>query len=336
MSDGYTPDVSEVDEGMVTDQWFIDDGGSLVRVHNVPRQRLFVPLRSDETLPVDFNSILPMRHAEMVFADNTVQQHADDWTVRKDEETGPPWTGQTRFSLNHGSLLEAEQPADEAEAPEMESKDVKKTNSKEKPGKKTLHRRRDRTRQLQRGFWREDREEEQLSILRETLEEFDDQGGKDWHRLDEETPLFEQWKALESANAEVSLVLVSKTARRLKKPQPHMGALEVPLRKSYILLADRFLCTDWEQWTQMSPSAQIRPLIAKDRKLYVAVFGKELGAVVQGDEEDDRWRRLEEDPERKFSDTPQGVEACGEAHPWELGACKYGHNVESFAGFQSK
>ena len=51
----------------------------------------------------------------------------------------------------------------------------------------------------------------------------------------------------------------------------------------------------------MSPASQIRPLIARDRKLYIAIFGKELGAQVQhGDEEDDRWKRLEEDRERKW------------------------------------
>ncbi|CAE7262427.1 RE1, partial [Symbiodinium necroappetens] len=34
-----------------------------------------------------------------------------------------------------------------------------------------------------------------------------------------------------------------------------------------------------EEWYTMSPLAQIRPITAKDRKLYVAVFGKEVGEV---------------------------------------------------------
>ena len=124
-------------------------------------------------------------------------------------------------------------------------------------------------------------------------------------RLDKQSPLFQEWKVFESASAEVALVLMSKSARRLKKPQPVMGAAEAPLRKSFILLKGSFLATDWEQWTQMSPAAQIRPLIAKDRLLYVAVFVRELGSDLRGDEEDDRWRRVEEDRMRKCQALPQ-------------------------------
>eukprot|EP00435_Cladocopium_sp_Y103_P040884 s349_g11.t1 len=305
-SEGYEMSIAD-EEDAVSDQWFIDDDGTLVRSHVIPRHRLFVPMQSDETLPVDFNSIQNLRHSIMQYQDGTTQQHTDDWKVRREEDTGPPWTGQTRFTLLHGAVPEAtleEEPTAE-ELDKLPTTPAAKTSKRKAAKDRTLHRRRDRTRQLQRGFWREDQGEEGMVLLRTTLEVVDEDGGQDWYRVDDESPLFGEWKAAESASTEVTLILASKSARRLKKPQPFLGALEAPLRKSFILLKDSFLCTDWEQWTQMSPAAQIRPLIAKDRLLYVAIFGKELGAEVHGGEEDDRWLRLEEDRQRKWQALPR-------------------------------
>ena len=306
VSSGYVPSIAEEDE--TTDQWFIDDDGALVRSHVVPRNRLFVPRQADPNLPVEYSSIMPIRHTILQHQDGTVQNHTDDWTIRQEEVTNLYWTGQTRFTLDHTPVMDEQQPV-EADGPEGDAAEPGKQAKPKAAGKKpdkTLRRRRVRTRQLQRGFWREEREEEPFSLLQETLEQVTEVGGKDWHRLDDQSPLFEQWRNHESANAEVSLILASTTARRLKKPQPFLGAAEAPMRKSYILLKDSFLSTDWEQWTQMSPASQIRPLIARDRKLYIAIFSKELGAQVQhGDEEDDRWKRLEEDRERKWQALPR-------------------------------
>ena len=306
VSDGYTPSVLEDDDD--GDQWFVDDDGTLVRSHMIPRQRLFVPLQTDGTLPVRFEAIQKIRTTIMQAQDGTQRNHVDDWTQRRDEDTGLFWTGQTRFVLDHaaGPSVDVPEEMDVDDGVEEQPLSLVKQVKKPKAAPdRTLRRRRDRTRQLQRGFWREEREEEPMMLLKTALELVEAEGGGDWHRLDEQSPLFQEWKSSESASAEVVMVLMSRTARRLKKPQPFLGALEVPLRKSFILLKDSFLSTDWEQWTQMAPAAQIRPLIAKDRLLYVAVFGKELGAEIQGDEEDDRWRRLEEDRNRKWQALPR-------------------------------
>lgn len=133
---------------------------------------------------------------------------------------------------------------------------------KKKEGQ-TLKRKRARTRQLQRGLV-------QLSRLRSTLELFQEEGAKDWFRLDEASELFQSWRSSESAADDVVMVLASTTARRFKKPQPFLAAVDAPLGKSYILLKGQLLTADWEQWLQNSPAAQMRPLIAKDRLLYVA------------------------------------------------------------------
>lgn len=228
---------------------------------------------------------------------------------RRDEDVGRYWTGQTLFQVMPQDSEAAVGPEPmQAETLEGESPSAVPAVEKKKLVKKDdkiLRRRRDRTRQLQRGFWREDRSADQLELLQRTLNMLDEDEIRDWHRLDEKSQLFQDWKALESVSAEVAMVLVSKSAKRLRKPQPFMGAAEAPLRRSYILLKDSFLSTDWQQWTQMSPAAQIRPLIAADRKLYLAVFGKELGVEVKDDETDDRWQRMEEDRSRKWQALPR-------------------------------
>ena len=60
VSSGYEPSIAEEDE--TTDQWFIDDDGALVRSHVVPRNKLFVPRQADPNLPVEYSSIMPIRH----------------------------------------------------------------------------------------------------------------------------------------------------------------------------------------------------------------------------------------------------------------------------------
>ena len=67
------------------------------------------------------------------------------------------------------------------------------------------------------------------------------------------------------------------------------------------------LSTDFEQWAGLSPAAQVRPIAAQGRLLYVAIFGTELGAE-QGEPEGDdgdRGRRREEQRDRKWQALPR-------------------------------
>ena len=107
----------------------------------------------------------------------------------------------------------------------------------------------------------------------------------------------------------MQLILASTQARRLKRPQPHAGPHDVPLRRSYLLLAGGdALSTDWEAWYNMSPASQVRPLVARDRQLYVAIFGKEVGDG-EGDPGDgdgeDAWKQREDARERQWQALPR-------------------------------
>jgi hypothetical protein len=50
--------------------------------------------------------------------------------------------------------------------------------------------------------------------------------------LEQEHELTQQLREQETGQTEVQLVLVSRLARRMKRPQPHAGPMEVPLRKA--------------------------------------------------------------------------------------------------------
>ena len=165
VSSGYEPSIAEEDE--TTDQWFIDDDGALVRSHVVPRNKLFVPRQADPNLPVEYSSIMPIRHTILQHQDGTVQNHTDDWTIRQEEVTNLYWTGQTRFTLDHTPVMDEQQlvGADGPEGDAAEPREQAKPKAAGKKPDKTLRRRRVRTRQLQRGFWREEREEEPFSLL---------------------------------------------------------------------------------------------------------------------------------------------------------------------------
>ena len=118
------------------------------------------------------------------------------------------------------------------------------------------------------------------------------EGSAQWVKINVDSDLGKSWKELKGASAEVRLILASMSARRLKKPQPHLGPADVPLRKSYILLSGHeALSTGFGQWFNLSPAAQVRPLIAQGRLLYVAVFATELGAsALEPDPGDDGAR----------------------------------------------
>ena len=170
---------------------------------------------------------------------------------------------------------------------------------------RVLQRRGHRTRQLQRGFWVETSEEAVITLLQATLDYVRQEGGEQWNRIDIHSDLGKSWLAHESAQAEIKLILCSTSARRMKKPQPYFGPIEVPIRRSYLLLDDSTaLTTDYEVWSNMAPAAQIRPLTARGRLLYVVVFGAELGEVEEG-EEDDRWQAREAARERQWNALPR-------------------------------
>ena len=195
-------------------------------------------------------------------------------------------------------------PASYQEAPEVLAEQERPQQPQSPPDHRVL-KRRQRTRQLQRGFWSEVDHDETRQLLEGTLDYVQQQGAEGWNKINVDSDLGKAWVSLESANADVTLILCSAQARRLKKPQPFAGPHEVPLRKSFLLLGEgKVLTTDWEAWHQMSPASQIRPLVAADRKLYVGLFGKEVGDDEPGDEPD-RQQQKEEGRQRKWAALPR-------------------------------
>ena len=116
-----------------------------------------------------------------------------------------------------------------------------------------------------------------------TLEEIQEEERSGWL----ESELGKQWSSRESAQAEVRLILYSRTASRMRKPQPH-----------------KTLATSWEEWSRMAPASQVRALVAKQRRLYVVLFGKEIGADVVG-EPDERVQEMDAERERKWQALPR-------------------------------
>ena len=170
---------------------------------------------------------------------------------------------------------------------------------------RALRRRGHRTRQLQRGLWVESTDDELAALLEATLDYVRQEGGDTWNRLDLQGDLGKAWASRESATAEVQLALCSAVARRMKKPQPHLGPQDAPIRKSFLLLADgQILTTDWEDWASQAPSAQVRPLVAQRRSLYVVLYGKDVGEV-ENPEADDRWKIKEQARERQWNNLPR-------------------------------
>ena len=116
------------------------------------------------------------------------------------------------------------------------------------------------------------------------------------------------WMVYESANAELQLILASNNARKLRKPQPFASPLEAPLRKSNLLLKTKVcLSTSWEEWHQQSPSAQQRPLVAKQRMTCVICFAKPLGEGAREHEEhgDERTEEKERLREQRWQSLPR-------------------------------
>ena len=85
----------------------------------------------------------------------------------------------------------------------------------------------------------------------------------------------------------------------------HLGPADVPIRKSFLLLADdKVLTTDWEMWANQAPSSQVRPLVARQRRLYVVTYGTEVGEAID-DHDGDPWRAREDSRLRQWQALPQ-------------------------------
>ena len=373
VGESMTSDAGSEDEGDEDneepdgDDWTWDGEDRLIRLHRVPRRRLFVPFSSTSP-PCRFGRILPQRLTIMSLRDGTRREHRDDWTVaswnQRKIEMDFLWTGQTEFELSpeapdtgedrpqqppqprdpqanppameprawdsaapydsavpyedHLSDYEPSLPRQEAEPGVLEDRAAdgsvlpdagEEPQQQPQPRDPRVLRRRQRTRQLQRGFWSEVHHEGTVDLLEGTLEYVQQEGAGGWVKINLDSDLGKAWKANEGAHADVKLILVSTSARRLKKPQPHLGPADVPLRKSYVLLSGHeALSTDFEQWFNLSPAAQVRPLVAQGRLLYVALFGNELGAEGDGGDPGDdgeRGQRQEEQRTRKWQALPR-------------------------------
>ena len=280
------------------DEWVLEEG-YLSRYHRMPRKRLFRPTGYME-MPVDIDQLSSRRITKKLSKDGNIRVIEDDWHKKAadPEEDPEEWTGETIFPLKTEAEMEATRRKEEEGQPEA-VEEVKKD--------KTLLRRRARTRQLQRGFWSEVKDEETVSLMLRSLEDYEETGATDWQAMDVAATLGSEWLALESAKADVSLILVSATARRMRKPQPYFGPLEAPLRKTLLLLSDeKVLSTDWEEWGRMAPSSQIRPLVAQGRRLCVTLFGKFVGEDHQPDRVDpDRFRAEEQAREARWQNLPR-------------------------------
>ena len=121
-----------------------------------------------------------------------------------------------------------EQPALEVRADTGES-----AQRRQPPPDQRVLRRRQRTRQLQRGFWSETSHEQTVQLLEGTLDYVQQEGTEGWNKINLDRDLGKARVSLENASAEVVLILCSASARGLKKPQPRAGPHEVPLRQSF-------------------------------------------------------------------------------------------------------
>ena len=271
---------------------------------------------------VAYESILEGRQTEINFGDNaqsTVDR--DDWFNQPAREMDEFWIGKTLFKIQRPQVEVQDVAARPAAAPRDDELmevpiEVERTvpavpstpggrPAPKTPGGSSALKRRKPTRQLQRGFWQEVEEPEAIGLLNETMEYAEEIALEGWGRLDLSSDLGERWKSHESAQSEVQLILISSKAVRMRKPQPFAGPAEVPMRRSYLLLqSGKVLATSWEDWCKMAPSSQVRPLVAKSRKLYVVAFGRPLGEGLL-EEKDDRFVAKEEERQRKWQVLPR-------------------------------
>ena len=283
----------------VEDAWELrPESGQLVRKHVIPRRALFIPTEATNP-PVLISRI---KNRRITYVQNLGEQEQvsfeDAWITEREEaarELDRPWTGSTVFDLE-------------------EEQDVEIAAVEEAPTTltppRTLQRKRARTRQLQRGLWSRSLEDEVKKLMHGSQQAYVESGmPSGWSILDLHSELGGEWKRLESASAEVTLVLMSPDARRLKKPQPHAQPASMPLRKTYLLMEnDDVLTSGWEEYSQMAPASQIRALPKQPKKLSVTLFGVSVGDVTDGEEgaeQVDPRKHKEEERERKWQVLPR-------------------------------
>ena len=336
---------SEAEEEPAEDSWRFEGEDRLVRIHWAPRKLLFIPFSSTappcdyrDILPgrrtrmtlldgtrrehegdwwhgrresMDFTWTgesefrLAQREQEVQEQPEQPPQEGPGQEVDPPwEESAAPWDSAVPCD-DHQDHVEKEVPEQPEQPPQEGPRELVDAGLPVERDQRILRRRGHRSRQLQRGFWVENDDESVLTLMENTLEYVRQEGGEQWNRLDIHGDLGKGWASLESANAEVRLILCSASARRMKKPQPHSTAAEVPLRKSFLLLEDnQVLVTDWEAWSTMAAASQVRPLVAPQRKLSLVLYGTELGNVAQHDD-DDRWRARERDRDRQWQALPR-------------------------------
>lgn len=317
--DTLLPMSGDDDDGEQKRDYWKLEGDKLTRVHVLPRCQLFTPMHNMRDLPCHFDDILEGRNTVMTFSDGYKDVHESQWygdqeanRLRMDR----PWTGLTEFRVSLTALPAGEprvernrvgepQPATHRDSAGPSQPESEVAKSSQRSG--VLKRHRERTRQLQRGFWSACDDAASLTLLQLTLEHLVEVSAGDWFLLPLTDGVGQQWVAHESASAEVQLILVSRVARRMKKPQPHAGPAEVPLRRSYLLLEnDKVLSTSWEEWPKLAPAAQIRPLVQRGRQLYLVLYGKFLGDVPEELEDaDERLQRKEQERERQWQVLPR-------------------------------
>ena len=288
------PDEEMVDE----DRWELKEVEfELVRHHLVPRRALFAPLDgTDPPVPLDRITGKRINHIRNVGEDKDYV-FTDDWHDRAEagRDLDRSWTGKTVFELLPQELVLPEQ-----QAPPAEDKPV------------TLRRRRARTRQLQRGMWTNLKDDKVQSLVDATMEVYRDSGSVGgWIIIDKNSEVGQEWRSLESAQADVRLILASVDARRMKKPQPHVQPAEVPLRKTLLYMASKdILSTSWEDWQQLAPSSQLRPFPNQSRVFCITLFGALVGEdeVEPGDgagRPSDPLKHKEAERERKWQALPR-------------------------------
>lgn len=302
----------------VEDRWEVQDH-QLIRHHGTPRQNLFIPL-SDSEPPVHLSRILPERTTEFTFLDGSRDALEDNWVLDGAVEMTLYWTGRTIFQLASQSAseppllqeleLDSQQPMEEVPVGHGGGQGHGQGRNAG-----VLRRRRARTRQLQRGLWTLCEQDEELKMMMDnTLKEHQDSGGSGWSILDISSDLGAQWCHRESAQTSVKLIMTSTTARRMKKPQPHMSPADVPLRRTYLLMGSQdILSTGWEEWTKSSPTSQMRPLPNQTRLLCITLFGAQVDAISEPPSD-----REEHGPSRPSDVKEADREAKWNALPREL------------------
>ena len=107
---GSSSNVGTASASSTQDHWEVTEN-KLVRIHEEPRNTLFVPKPDDCPRPLQMLS--SQRSTHMQFADGTQQMFQDDWLKSKASFTpSEAWIGQTVFTLkSEGSLDEPPTPA---------------------------------------------------------------------------------------------------------------------------------------------------------------------------------------------------------------------------------